>query len=339
MKRFFGTHFDMGVQQGALFAQRGYDLSYTVRKPALLKKQIAVYQKFYPEFLDELRGIAHGGGYDINTVFAYYLLPGLERYQAKKHKQACTIFGITNQHGSFVGRNYDWLPKTEDIFEVYKKEHATLFDFVGFSDMHPGTNEDIQKKQLSYNLVDAINEHGLFIGITYGYYDYCHPGLSWRDIARYIMERCATVTQALAVFKKLPLSHPKNFFIADRKGAMAVVEHTAKNYKVLYPENNILIQTNHYVDPDLARVDQVLKAKPTHNTFIRYYETLQALNARKEAFTQNDVIKVLGNIQTCTCQNSVNTKTIYTLALDMRRCSYRLYSNLFDGRTMKKIST
>ncbi len=95
------------------------------------------------------------------------------------------------------------------------------------------------------------------------------------DFLECIGENRSTVKEVLEVFKKSPVSIPKNFFIADKKkGEMVVLEHNVSEYKVV-SKDNILIHSNHYLDPDLAKKDQVLIKFPYHNTFIRYYEALQ----------------------------------------------------------------
>lgn len=118
---------------------------------------------------------------------------------------------------------------------------------------------------------------------------------------------------------------PKNFFIADAEGSMVIVEHTSNKFKVVMPDNNVLIQTNHYVDSELAKEDNVLTYNPVHNTFIRYYETLQNIHLNKKSFKTDSIIKILGKPGSYTCQNFPGIKTIWTLSLDMTHKKYKIY--------------
>ena len=156
-------------------------------------------------------------------------------------------------------------------------------------------------------------------------------------MTKIIAETCETVKEAIKVFEKVPLCCPKNFFIADKNGDMAIVEHTSKKFKVLYPKDDILIQTNHYVDNELAKEDTVLKRVPIHNTFIRYYETLQKINLYKDKFKQDSAIKILGKPGSYTCQNFPGIKTVWTLALDMTNKKYRIYWDIFGKRETKEL--
>ena len=103
-------------------------------------------------------------------------------------------------------------------------------------------------------------------------------------------------------------------------------------FKILYPKNDVLIQTNHYTDQELAKQDTVLTHRPTHNTFLRYYETLRKVNSCKEKFKPSDVMQILGNPESCVCQNYPNAKTIWSLALDMKKRRYKLYWNILGKR-------
>ena len=253
-----------------------------------------------------------------------------------KNSLACTIFGIRNKNGVFVGRNLDWIPATEKVMEVYRQEATGKYQLLAVSDMYIGSEADVEAKFLFYDAIDVINEKGLFIGITFAYGDHCSYGLSWKEITRYIGEHCASVKEALAVFKEIPIGIPKNFFIADNNGEMAVVEHNASEYRVLYPQDDVLIQTNHYLDPDLARKDRIFLEVPHNNSFIRYYEALQKVNFVKEKFELSDVIKILGNPEYYLCQNH-EIKTIWTLALDMMKREYNLYWDILGERKTKKL--
>ena len=177
----------------------------------------------------------------------------------------------------------------------------------------------------------------MFIGLTFAYANEWSYGLTCIHMTKLIAETCTTVEDAIKVFEKVPLCCPKNFFIADKKGNMAIVEHTSKKFKVIYPKDNLLIQTNHYVDKELEIEDTVLKRVPYHNTFLRYYETLQGINFNKEKFSYDNIMKILGRKGSYTCQNFPGVKTIWSLALDMQKQKYILFYDLFGERKQIKL--
>jgi len=337
MITFKGSYFEIGKQQGQIYRENGLNIDWVKINKKLLDGQLKAYQEHYPQLLEEIKGIAQGGGYDEEKMLQVYLANEILYYTNRFNIPVnCTIFGVKNKNGVFVGRNLDWTPIAEKIMQVYKREGSECLNFLAVTDMHIGSPDDVKNKFMFYNTIDVINENGLFIGITFAYGDSWQFGLSWRDMSKLISEACTTVNDAIKLFEKIPLAVPKNFFIADRKGNMAVVEHAVKRFKILPPIDNVLIQTNHYVDPELAKIDKVFKEIPHHNTFIRYYEALQKINWIKDKFKHSDVIKVLGNPQSYLLQNH-ESRTIWTLALDMQRSKYWLYTDVIGQKNKKTL--
>src|SRR3990167_2170204 len=277
-KIFKGNFFEIGQQQGKIYKANGMNFDNVKIDPVLYKNQLQVYKKHYPELLEEFRGIAKGGNFDEEKLI-YEFVAGEIIYYYKDGfslDKACTIFGYKAKNNLFIGRNYDWLPETEKIFEIYKVSNPKKNSFIAVTDMGIYSSAKATPNYFYYNADDAINDKGLFIGITYAYADQWSYGISCIHMTKLIAETCETVKDAIKVFERVPLCCPKNFFIADKNGDMVIIEHTS----------------------------------------IRYYETLQKINFEKNKFNINSVIKILGKPGSYTCQNFPGVKTIWTLALD-----------------------
>ena len=338
IKTFKGNFFEIGQQQGKIYKENGMSFDNIKIDPLLFKKQLQIYETHYPELLNEFKGMANGGNFNEDKLI-YKFITGEIFYYLNKLRidKACTIFGYKIKDNLYVGRNYDWLKETEKIFRVYKFINPERNSFIAISDMGISNPAGAKLKYLFYNADDAINDKGLFIGLTFAYTDKWSYGLGCIHLIKLITETCETVNDALKVFEKVPLSDPKNFFIADKNGDMAIVEHTSKKFKVLYPKDNVLIQTNHFIDSELAKEDLVLKQKPTHNTYLRFDETLKNINIEKNNFNHDSIIKILGKKGSYTCQNSPDLKTIWTLALDMNSKKYRIYWDIFGKRKTEEL--
>lgn len=334
IKTFSGSFSQIGEQEGKIYQKNGMSFNDVKINQELYQNQLKVYQKFYPKILEEFESMAEAGNFDKDKLIYHFITSELKSHKdGFGPKKACTIFGFKKDDKLFVGRNYDWLPKTQAFFQTYKVQNPHRNSFIALTDS--GYEAGIKTKNLFYNADDAINDKGLFVGLTFAYNNNWSYGLSCIHMTKLIAETCSTVREAINVFKKVPLCCPKNFFIADKKGEMAVIEHTSKRFKILYPKEGILIQTNHYVDAELAKEDTVLKCLPIHNTFIRYHETFQRINFNRNKFKLDDVIKVLGEPRTYTCQNFPGVKTIWTIALDMTNKRYKLYWDIFEKRKEK----
>lgn len=333
IKTFQGDFFELGRQQGEIYYKNGMAFNNAKIDKELYQNQLRIYKKFYPEMLKEFEGIAQGAYLDKDKLIYHFICEEILWFRRKmKLQRACTIFGVKNKNGIFVGRNYDWIPMAEKFVGAYKFVNPKRNSFIAITDMAIGGEAGARPSAAFYNADDAINDKGLFIGLTFGYNNKWTYGLSCIHMTKLIAETCSTTKEAIKVFEKVPLCCPKNFFIADKNGEMVAIEHTSKRFKVVYPRKDVLIQTNHYVDLELVNEDMVLDEKPTHNTFLRYYEILQQINKRKAKFKLSDAIKILGNGESCVCQNYPNIKTIWSLALDMKKKEYKLYLNLLGKR-------
>ncbi|MBS3146216.1 linear amide C-N hydrolase [Candidatus Woesearchaeota archaeon] len=333
IKTFNGNFFELGKQQGQIYYRNGMVFNNAKIDKVLNQNQLRTYKRFYPELLEELEGMAQGGNFDKERLIYNSICGEILWFKRKlRLNKACTIFGVKNKNGIFIGRNYDWIPKAENFVEAYKFANPQRNSFIAISDMGIGSEAGAKPQFAFYNVDDAINDKGLFIGLTFAYNNKWTYGLSCIHMTKLIAETCSTTHEAIKVFKKVPLCCPKNFFIADKDGEMAVIEHTSKKFKVVYPNRDVLILTNHYTDLELAKEDLVLDEIPTHSTFLRYYETLQKINKRKSNFKLDDTIKILGNVKSFVCQNNPKIKTLWSLALDLKKKEYKLYLNLLGKR-------
>lgn len=289
----------------------------------LYRKQLDIYKEYYPEYLEELKGMADGSGFDPQRLISRFICGEILWYtNTLKINRGCTIFGIKNKNGTFVGRNYDWEPAGAKSIANHTVINTEKNPFTAFTVDGIGSN----------SVEDAINDKGLYIGITFAVNYRWSYGISSLHICKLIAETCATVDEALIIFNKVPLCCPKNYFIADKNGDMAVIEHTSERFRVLYPKNDILIQTNHYAHPELADEDMVLHDMPFSNTYLRYYEVLQRLNMQKDRFKYPGIMRLLTDPKSYIFANSPAVRTIWSLALDMKNFRYRFYWNLVGQR-------
>ena len=320
---FKGSYRDIGRQLGKIYRKNGKSFDNEKIDKDLYKKQLFYYKKFYPELLEELKGISEGGGYDSEKVI-YSNITGEIIWYKNRLRTSCTIFGVKNKFGTFVGRNYDWYPKT--FASVYKYINSQSYNYTAITDnnYYPG----FRKEDQFYYLDDALNEKGLYIGISAAFGPNTLYGLTSSHIRKLIIEKCKTVPEALSMFKKIPVCCPKNFFIADKSGKMAVVEHASgKNYKVIEPKNGVLIKTNFYLDPSLAKEDLLLTSRPTTNAFIRFYDLLRNINLiGADKIKQDNITKLILDKTSYIRQNSPFSKTIWSLSMDMKKGKYYLYA-------------
>lgn len=221
----------------------------------------------------------------------------------------CTCFSADGKNGGYVmGRNYDFPPMDDHTMIVHTPQardaagNITRYATVGTADM--GILTQFLGEELGYRttrmqelalyapyfILDGMNEAGLMSGLMVLEYDGTYQesagktNLTNAMITRVILDRCATVDEAInmlkqfniiSIFQISPLSTipwiDMHFEFADRFGDRAVIEWTENEMRVLrgddlknrprtqdprYPTihaqrgDNYVVATNYYLSKD-----------------------------------------------------------------------------------------
>lgn len=330
IKTFKGDFSEIGKQLGEFYKKNGMNLKEVKVDKKLLHGQLEVYKKFYPELLIELEGINEVLGIAKDKFLFYFIAAELDWFlNSEKIDRSCSIFGVRNKNGLFIGRNYDWIQVAEKHVQAFKVQNLERNDYIGVTDTNAGVGD---KKYLMFHEGDAINEHGLYMGLNFALTYQWNYGLRPAHMIRKVMENCKTVKEALKVFEETPLCYPKFFFIADKSGDMVVVEHTSRKFRFRRPEDDILIMTNQFFHEDLKAEDEVLKKYPGHTTIPRFKELKEKLTKLKKEFQYSDIVKVMTDKDSHVCQNIYGIRSIWSLALEMTKSQYKMYTDLCGGR-------
>lgn len=343
MNKFVGTYTEFGEYLADKLQERNHHFDTNLNRRTL-NKQLKIYQKFWPELITESKAVARHLNMPEDEILYDEIAATID--QQKYHVQnsreivpeACTVFAIYENGKTFVGRNYDWDPSARDYFQSYDLKIGKTYRYFAFSD--EGTYpRHYGRRTWKLYIEDAINEHGLYIGLTASKLreKYWHYGFSSYHMIRYIAEHCKTTQEALAIFRKIPVAVPKNFLIADRLGNIVVIEHAAKNYKILRPKSfaqaKYIIHTNHCLDPEYAKIDPVLKISPQTDTFLRYTEADYMIRKELPNYDFTDLWRVLRQ-----SHYIYNEKTIWSLALELSEPRLTYYHDCAQGQKEKGFS-
>lgn len=338
MIRFQGSYEDYGKWYAARRQAAHYNGFRTVKNEETLRQQLKIYEKYYPELVVELSAAAESLGYD-RMVLLYEDLASFVDAQKRRAKvmqqptEGCTIFALHENGKTFVGRNYDWLPEARNFFQRYLFEIDGAYKYFGFSD-EDVWGRHVGKRSRKIHCEDAINEHGLYIGLTFAHIAKWGYGLSPGHMIRCIAEHCRTTRQALNVFAKIPCAVPKNFLIADADGDIAAVEHAARSYEVVRPDKDgLLVQTNHCLAPQLQKMDLVGKCHPASDTFLRCEEAKYLVKEQLPGFQFTDLWRILRS-----SHYVYNEETIWSLALELNTQRFNIYYDTALGQKHTKFS-
>ena len=170
IKTFTGNFSEIGKQQGKIYRKNGMSFGGVKINPELYHNQLKIYQKFYPELLEEFEGMAEAGTFDKDKLIYHFIAAEMACHKDRfGPKKACTIFGLKKDGKLFVGRNYDWLPQTQEYFQVYAVRNPHRSSFIALTDGGYGSEAGTNIENLFYNVDDAINDKGLFVGLTFAY--------------------------------------------------------------------------------------------------------------------------------------------------------------------------
>ena len=234
-----GSYEEMGRQQG--HPLKGMTLPSPDPKMLRFAKQCEeIVGQYAPELLDEMRGLAEAAELDYDAV----LTPTLTAPFDPQEVHSCTVLAVLPERTAdgrpIVGRNYDFFHDiSEEGATTYRTYPQARYASLGNCDIWVGRE-------------DGLNKAGLFVGIAAFFLPGLQPGLTFWLIARLVLDRCATVDEGLELIQNMPHAGSWTYLLADQSGKAAVVEPTVEGIEIRYPQDGLLIMTNHAVCPAWA---------------------------------------------------------------------------------------
>lgn len=241
--RFKGNHYDAGLKWGSLLLKNGKQINsndtfvITDERKKFAEKCIVEYEKFFPEILEEIKGIADGQKISYEELCTFLLSMYCFEFNNK-----CTCFVMKKDEQIIFGRNSDFLIELQKLYDscYYKLENSNSF---------------IGNTTAFTEIEDGINEYGLVVGLTFVYPRIRKSGLNAGMLVRYLLEKCKTVDEAVKHLKKLPIASAQGITIADKYGNMAVVECNPEKVEVIYPEKNknFVVSANNFYSINMKK--------------------------------------------------------------------------------------
>lgn len=241
--RFKGTHYEAGYRYGAMVRKHGVILNTCPTFPIDVgrieygKACAKTISTYYPEIIDEVKGLADGNVADFDFLCALVFSMYAYDCDCATH---CSCFAYNDGDRTVFGRNSDFLVSIEKLYMnvIYKLEG--VYSFTG------NTTAFIEME-------DGVNEHGFAAGLTFIPVRKVKPGFNVGILTRYLLEKCKTVNEAIAVIQKLPIASGGTLTMADRTGAIAVAELSADDTNIIYPHKNYVFATNVFVSEKMAK--------------------------------------------------------------------------------------
>jgi len=323
---FKGTHKEIGEQVGQLYKRWGSDYSFLPSMIDHYSSQLKIYEKFYPGYLEFLEGIAKGVGAPKDKIFKFSLTIFLSVTKDLVERK-CSSFAVRNEHGGFVGRNYDWRASSEKYSKSlsYEFTDRSAFNFKGNSDM--GTwkkNIIVDKSEFALIVEDGWNDKGLYIGLNGAPGKTVLNGMNLPHLVQLVTETCENVNQAIALLEKVPTTNSHIFTLTDKAGNMVVAERSLEKGVFVRQEKQFIITTNHFNHPSLIQENiQIFNQTPFHSTFVRYHYLDLILSEVWKDINLEKIISILTKPPTLqNWRGEDDTVTLWTLALELKSGKY-----------------
>lgn len=307
--RLKGTHYEAGFKWGQLLLKHGKKLDYcptyllTEEKYNFARECVKEYEKYFPEVLEEIKGIADGNEIPVETLQAILFSMYCFEFDNK-----CTCFAFRAENEIIFGRNSDFLVNLEKLYL------NCIYHLSGSYSFNANTTAFVEME-------DGVNEYGLAVGLTFVYPKMNKPGLNAGMLVRYLLEKCKTVKEVLEELSRLPIASAQTITLADPSGEIAVVECNPENIVVIRPEQgtNFVATANNFNSE---------KMKPFRNPQIddwrsdeRYETAYHALKNREQDYSFAFAKQILSGKYGFMCQydRKQNADTVWSVIYDLKQ--------------------
>lgn len=277
-----GGYYEMGRQYGVLLRRAGFSLEDVSEEQLRFSRECEiVVAEHAPELLDEMRGVADGGGLDPELVKVLPLtLPD----------PGCSLVAVAGEHTAsgkpLFGRNYDFFRSFAKYSELYRTCPEGRLAHIGCSDHHVGRH-------------DGVNEAGLAIGQSGPPGRKRQPGFIGTLAMRVVLDACRTVAEATAFLERIPHTGNNAFLIADATGDIATIDTSIEEVVTTCFPGDFGFLANRFASEEM-RVYETEERIPNDDARARnfrdWFET-------RTSFTEEDVQRVLADPErgVCTC--------------------------------------
>lgn len=303
-----GTYYEAGYKWGNLLFHNGNIIanqptfSITKERSEFSKACLPIYQKYYPEILEEIRGIADSQRNSFEYLFTF--LSSMYCFEFTNH---CTCFAFKDKNNIILARNSDFLVSLEKLYMncIYKLNE--VYSFNG------NTTAFVQME-------DGINEHGLAIGLTFVYPKIRGAGFNAGMLVRYLLEKCKNTKEAIKHLKMLPIASQQVLIIADSYGDIASVECNDEKMHIVHPskENDFVLSTNNFYSDEMKQYNNLSIDDWKSNE--RYQVAYSALQQNKNRLSLNLAKNILSGKHGFMCQydRKKDADTVWSVIYDTR---------------------
>jgi len=227
------------------------------------RKYVPFAEERYPQYVDELKGIAEGANVPFDDVCA---VNGMEAVSSDAlHLTKCTSIAVNQTRTAnghvLVAHNEDWLPEDEpEVFMIHARpEHEPPYLAMTYSGLLPNI---------------GFNAFGIAQCCDSVYPTDCRIGIPRVVVSRAVL---AARTPSEAI-RSMLVSHRAagyNHLLVHESGELYNIEVSARRFAMLYGEEGYVVHTNHYLDLQMREIES--EPDELISTRVRYFRALRLL--------------------------------------------------------------
>ncbi len=227
---------------------------------------------YAPHLLEEMGGIADGAGVSLEEILALNCRTELLSVGAIPARECTAVYvgpeATANGH-ALLAQNWDWSEILRGGMVLMRVEQP---------------DRPVVWTLTEAGMVGKIGCNGAGVGVCANFVrtDYRQQGVPFHAIFREALN-APRLGKAVAAVYREQRGDSGNFLLADAAGEAIDLEATPADIGFLYPNEGLLLHTNHFVTPRLqARDAGILESD---NTLVRYGRALRWLQANKGKIT------------------------------------------------------
>jgi isopenicillin-N N-acyltransferase-like protein len=227
------------------------------------RKYLPFAEERYPQYVDEMRGIAEGANVSFDDVMVLNAMEAVT--MDALHLTRCTSMAVNETRTAdghvLAAHNEDWVPEDEnDVYVISAKPtddppflamtYGGLLPNVGFN---------------AYGIAQLI--------------DSVYPNDSRIGIPRLVVARAVLASRRLSgAIGRMLISHRAagyNHLLVHESGELYSVEVSARKFEILHGTDGYMVHTNHYLGPTMKEIEN--EPEELISSRVRYFRANRLL--------------------------------------------------------------
>ena len=276
------------------------------------RKYLPFAEERYPQYVDELRGIAEGANASFDDVVVLNAMEAVT--MDALHLTRCTSLAVNEERTAdghvLAAHNEDWLPEDEgDVLIISARpEKEPPFLAMTYGGLLPNV---------------GINAYGIAQLI-----DTVYPSDPRIGMPRLVVARAVLASRRISgAIGRMLIPHRAagyNHLLVHESGEMYSIEVSARNFEILYDDDGYIVHTNHYLDPKMKEIEK--DPEELLSSRVRYFRAVRLLrqNQKHTIKSLQAIQKDHVNIPNSICNHAIEDldpldreKTINAMVIDL----------------------